>query len=94
MKALARCGVVAACLALSACQSTGAQVLENLQGCERHYDGAVSGGLTGAQFSGTIKVDCLPTKGDVAKEPAALPSSSTAIAGSWPQDRIAEQESR
>jgi hypothetical protein len=73
MKALARCGVVAACLALSACQSTGAQVLENLQGCERHYDGAVSGGLTGAQFSGTIKVDCLPAAREVSTETPGTP---------------------
>jgi hypothetical protein len=78
MKALLTCGTLAACLSMSACQSTGAQVLENLQGCERHYDGAVSGGLTGAQFSGTIKVDCLPAPRTVATE---TPELDAAVAG-------------
>ena len=53
--------LAASCLALAACETTGGlgeRVLENLQGCERHYDGAVAGGLTGGQFSGTVKIDC------------------------------------
>jgi hypothetical protein len=79
VKVLVRCGFVAACLAMSACQSTGAQVLENLQGCERHYDGAVSGGLTGAQFSGTIKVDCLPTPREPSTEAPATPTAPAGL---------------
>lgn len=47
-------------VALSGCSTTGAKVLDNLQGCERHYDGAISGGLTGGQFSGTIEIHCIP----------------------------------
>ncbi|MDZ4370209.1 MAG: hypothetical protein U1C74_02150 [Phenylobacterium sp.] len=48
-------------LLLTACGSTGtgAKVLENLESCNRRYDGAISAGITGAQFTGTIKVECL-----------------------------------
>lgn len=55
-------GISLLCLgtALSGCSSTGTKVLDNLQGCERHYDGAISGGLTGGQFSGTIEIHCVP----------------------------------
>lgn len=51
---------VALCVLLcSACSSTATNhMLDNLAGCERHYDGAVSGGMTGGQFSGTVKIDC------------------------------------
>lgn len=38
----------------------GPQVLDNLQGCERHYNGAVSAGL-GAGFTGTVQIDCPAT---------------------------------
>lgn len=44
---------------LSACGTMGGQVLTNLQGCHRQYDGVVSAGL-GAGFSGTVKIDCPP----------------------------------
>lgn len=50
--------LIAACaLALAGCGTTGQQVLTNLQGCERHYDGVVAAGF-GAGFSGTVKIDC------------------------------------
>ncbi len=53
--------VLALGLLLAACgtNGTGTKVLENLESCNRHYDGAISAGITGAQFTGTIKVDCL-----------------------------------
>lgn len=61
---------VAAAVSLSACTNTGtAQLLDNLQGCERHYDGAVAGSLTGGSFSGTIKVDCKPAQGGSQVQP-------------------------
>lgn len=64
----------AACIALTACSSTSTQqLLTNLQGCERHYDGAISGGMTGGSFSGTIKVDCKPPLG--AQSPPVEPTS-------------------
>ncbi len=66
-------GVALACVSLSACSTTTSQqLLTNLQSCQRHYDGAISGGLTGGQFSGTIKVDC-PAKGDT-----TAPATTTA----------------
>jgi len=50
-----------ACLGLSACTTGGQKVLDNVAHCTRHYDGAVSAGiLGGAQFSGTVKIDCEP----------------------------------
>lgn len=27
-------------------------------GCERHYDGTIHAGFTGAQFTGTVQIDC------------------------------------
>lgn len=54
---------------LSGCNGalTG-QVLTNLQGCARQYDGVVSAGL-GAGFSGSVKIDCpaTPVKPDAAE---------------------------
>lgn len=52
--------VVALCVSFcGACNTTTTgHILDNLNGCERHYDGAVSAGMTGGQFSGTVKVDC------------------------------------
>lgn len=44
-------------LGLSGCQS----ILKDLQGCERHYNGTVSGGtLTPAILAGAAKIDCCP----------------------------------
>lgn len=61
-------------LALSGCSTVGSQVLSNLQGCERHYDGVVSAGL-GAGFSGSVKIDCAATtKPESTEEPILLPS--------------------
>ena len=49
------------CLGLSACGTTGQKVLDNVAGCTRHYDGAVTAGvLGGGQFVGTVKIDCNP----------------------------------
>jgi hypothetical protein len=46
-------------LALSACGSTGTAVLSNLSAdCDRDYDGTISAGITGGQFTGTVKVKC------------------------------------
>lgn len=60
-------GAALACL-LAGCNTTSqTKLLDNLQGCERHYDGAVSAGMTGGQFSGTIKVDCVPATADPPK---------------------------
>ena len=52
--ALASC---AAAVALSGCQS----VLKDIQGCERHYNGTVSGGtINPAILAGSAKIDCCP----------------------------------
>lgn len=61
--------LAAAALALSGCGSlAGQQVLTNLQGCHRQYEGVVSAGL-GAGFSGTVKIDC-PPAAPAAPDPA------------------------
>jgi hypothetical protein len=56
MKILA---VLALALALAGCATADTRaILDNLQGCERHYNGVVSAGLVGAGFSGSVKIDC------------------------------------
>jgi hypothetical protein len=69
LKLASLASVTAAVLALAtctACNSTGtSHVLDNLQGCTRHYDGTVSAGMTGGQFAGTVKVDCTPANTSV-----------------------------
>lgn len=51
----------AACVLLSGCGSTGAKVLDNVSNdCARKYDGTISAGITGGQFTGTVKIDCQP----------------------------------
>lgn len=46
-------------LALSACGTTGTAVLNNVsKDCDRDYDGTISAGITGGQFTGTVKVKC------------------------------------
>ena len=46
---------------LTGCNATVQNhILDNLEGCTRHYDGAVNGSFTGAGFTGTVKVDCTP----------------------------------
>lgn len=54
-------GIVMLC-ALGGCNTTStAHVLDNLQGCERHYEGIISAGvLTPSTLSGTVKIDCAP----------------------------------
>lgn len=60
LSAIAAVAVGMCCFVLSACSSTATtHMLDNLAGCTRHYDGAVSGGMTGGQFSGTVKIDCV-----------------------------------
>jgi uncharacterized protein YceK len=55
---------VALALGLSGCQS----VLKNLETCERHYDGNVSGGtISPAVIAGKAIIDCCPV-GTVANE--------------------------
>lgn len=61
--------LVACAVGLSGCTTaqTGA-ILTDLQGCERHYNGAVGGGgLSAPTFTGTVQIDCPNAK-------AALPS--------------------
>ena len=47
----------------SACSTpgTGTAFLQNLQGCERHYNGVVRAGIVGSGFDGSIRVDCKPS---------------------------------
>jgi len=48
-----------AALALGGCATNDKMaVLSNLQGCERHYNGAVSAGVMNAGFTGTVQIDC------------------------------------
>lgn len=60
MRSLILVAALGACVALSACNTTTTQqLLSNLStDCERHYDGAVSAGMTGGGFNGTVKIDC------------------------------------
>jgi hypothetical protein len=54
-------GLALACVALSGCASQGAAVLNDLQGCHRHYNGAVTSGLAGLtapQFTGSVDIEC------------------------------------
>jgi hypothetical protein len=70
-------GAAVACLSLSACASANTgKLLENLQGCERHYDGVVSAGIANTGFSGSIKVDCLPSKPAPVVEPSSPPGGT------------------
>jgi hypothetical protein len=51
----------AAAVALSGCASQGAAVLNDLQGCHRHYNGAVTAGIMGLiapNFTGSVDIDC------------------------------------
>ena len=57
--ALAGCAVLLA-TSLSGCASQGAAVLNDLQGCDRHYEGAISPGnmVAPVTFIGSVKIDC------------------------------------
>lgn len=57
MKILIALAASAAAVALAGCQT----VFKDLQTCERHYNGTVSGGtLTPAVLAGQAKIDCCP----------------------------------
>jgi len=66
--------VIAGALVLSGCASTGERVLTNLQGCERHYNGVVSGGILAGSFSGSVKIDCTPATAGPETPPATPPA--------------------
>lgn len=79
LKVMIAAAVTAAALGAAGCQS----VLTNLQACERHYNGVSSASLTGAQFSGTVKIDCYrpgeataPATGTPAAQSATPPPAS------------------
>jgi hypothetical protein len=75
MRRAAFVSIAAASLALSGCAGLGGQqVLQNLQGCHRHYEGVVSAGL-GAGFSGTVTIDCPPTKATAEAAPVVRPEA-------------------
>jgi hypothetical protein len=52
--------ITLAVLAVTGCSSTGQKaLLDDLHGCERHYNGVVAAGVIGgANFSGSVKIDC------------------------------------
>ena len=60
LRYLSLASLALAAVALSACGSTGIKALENVAGCERHYEGVVQGGMLGGGFSGQVKIDCAP----------------------------------
>jgi hypothetical protein len=74
LRTFALIGLSALCL--TACSTTGQTVLNNVnQSCTRHYDGAISAGITGANFTGTFKADCTAAG---SKPPVAAPAESPA----------------
>lgn len=66
--------LAAAAVALTGCGTikalTSEPVLNNLQDCERHYNGVVTAGL-GAGFSGSVQIHCPAPVPAKAAEPAA-----------------------
>jgi hypothetical protein len=59
MKTVSSILICALALSLSACATADrTAVLKNLEGCERHYQGAVSAGPLSAGFTGTVRIDC------------------------------------
>jgi hypothetical protein len=86
MKLTLLAGCALACVALSGCASQGAAVLNDLQGCHRHYNGAVTSGLAGLtapQFTGSVDIECAAgiTTGvliqkapETSAKPAAVPA--------------------
>lgn len=60
MKTIIVAAIAAASVLLTGCASgAGKAVLDNLQGCERHYNGVVAVGvLQAGSFSGSVKIDC------------------------------------
>lgn len=71
-----------ACLAvaLSACGTTGTKVLDNVSNdCARKYDGTITAGITGAQFTGTVKIDCRAADGKTIAEASVTTKGATAL---------------
>ena len=68
-----RVATIAATLALlSGCAASNVKdVLTNLQGCTRHYAGAVGGVAAGAL---TFQIDCVPAKADAPVVVAPAPA--------------------
>lgn len=65
-------------LALAGCGTTGSAVLNNVsQDCDRHYDGTISAGITGGQFTGTFKADCKAASSRAAGLRGALEAPQT-----------------
>jgi hypothetical protein len=54
------CAILCAAVALSGCASQGAAVLNDLQGCHRHYVGSISPGnvMAPIAFNGAVEIDC------------------------------------
>lgn len=72
--------IAALATALVGCSTiTQEQVLKNLQGCERHYLGTVSGGITGSGFSGAVRIDCNHSDGSTEPVPATPPTNNPLI---------------
>lgn len=59
-KTITLAALAAVAVALSGCgglSAVGPQVLDNLQGCERNYNGAINAGIGGG-FTGTLQIHC------------------------------------
>lgn len=55
--------ILASVIPLAACNTVQQQqLLTDLQGCTRHYEGVVTAGVlnTGTGFNGSVKIDCAP----------------------------------
>jgi len=63
-------------VALSACGTTGQQVLTNVQNCNRDYNGVVTGGITGGSFSGSVAIKCRPL-GELSEPGTELPDAAS-----------------
>jgi hypothetical protein len=71
--------VAVALAACGGCSTANTQaILNNLQGCERHYNGTVAGGMTGGQFTGSVKIDCVPPQTGAPQPSATTPTPSSA----------------
>jgi hypothetical protein len=89
LKTLLFAGCALACVALSGCASQGAAVLNDLQGCHRHYNGAITSGLanlTAPQFTGSVDIECAAgiTTGVLIPNAPAAPVKPAAVADPAP----------
>ncbi len=58
-RAITLAAAASAVFLVSACGTTGKQVLDNVsKDCARRYIGAINGGMMGGNFSGTVDIDC------------------------------------